>query len=57
MQLLTQVNCLTLVRCFEVTVLDRETLKAPFAYVTWGMANPGEWSAAMHKVSSDSTLL
>ena len=29
------------VRCFEVTVLDRETLKPPFAYVTWGMANPG----------------
>ena len=30
------------VRCFEVTVLDRETLKAPFAYVTWGIVNPGK---------------
>ena len=35
------------VRCFEVTVLDRETLKAPFAYVTWGMANPGKPQASM----------
>ncbi|XP_065911388.1 NF-kappa-B inhibitor-interacting Ras-like protein 2 isoform X1 [Dysidea avara] len=33
------------IRCFEVTVLDRETLKPPFAYVTWGMANPGKQSS------------
>ena len=26
-----------------MTVLDRETLKPPFAYVTWGIANPGKF--------------
>ena len=28
-------------RLFEVSVLDRDTLKEPLCYMAWRMANPG----------------
>ena len=29
------------VKPYEVTVLDRDSLKDPFSYIAWRMANPG----------------
>ncbi len=28
-------------RAFEVSVMDRDSLKEPFSYIAWRMANPG----------------
>lgn len=30
------------IRPYEVTVINRDSLKDPFCYLTWRMANPGE---------------
>lgn len=30
------------IRPYEVTVMNRDSLKDPFCYITWRMANPGE---------------
>lgn len=29
------------IRLYEVTVMNRDSLKEPFCYVAWRMANPG----------------
>ena len=29
------------IRTYEVTVMNRDSLKAPFCYIAWRMANPG----------------
>ncbi len=30
------------IRAYEVSVLDRDSLKEPFSYVAWRMSNPGQ---------------
>lgn len=31
-----------LVKLYETSLLDRESLKEPFTYITWCVANPGK---------------
>ena len=42
------------IRPYEVTVINRDSLKDPFCYIAWRMANPGELCLA-NSIGMDKT--